>query len=154
MPAAKDHFPLLTAAWLALVALTLLSLGLSEWARDLAWLPLVVAAIMWLKGALIARCFIETHIAHPFIARVVQIFIASRRSPWSSPPSSALPWPAGPPSDPDIPYLTAALSGQPRAGFSLIGRTRKILLSLLHDVNFVFTMRKSIRESTGSRTDP
>jgi len=76
MSATKDHFPLITAAWLTLVALTLLSLGLSEWARDLAWLPLVVAAIMWLKGALIARCFIETHIAHPFIARVVQAFIA------------------------------------------------------------------------------
>lgn len=76
MSATKDHFPLITTAWLTLVALTLLSLGLSEWARDLAWLPLVVAAIMWLKGALIARCFIETHIAHPFIARVVQAFIA------------------------------------------------------------------------------
>ena len=76
MPATKDHFPLLTAAWLALVALTLLSLGLSEWARDVAWLPLIVAAIMWIKGVLIARCFIETHVAHPFIARVVQAFIA------------------------------------------------------------------------------
>lgn len=76
MPAAPDHFRLLTAAWLALVALTLLNLGLSEWARDLAWLPLVIAASMGLKGALIARCFIETHIAHPFIARIVQAFIA------------------------------------------------------------------------------
>ena len=76
MPATKDHFPLLTAAWLALVALTLLSLGLSEWARDVAWLPLIVAAIMWIKGVLIARCFIETHVAHPFIRRVLKIFVA------------------------------------------------------------------------------
>ena len=57
--------------------LTLASLGLSEWFRDLAWLPLVVAGIMWLKGIVaIARCFIEIAIAHPFIARVVKVFIA------------------------------------------------------------------------------
>jgi hypothetical protein len=71
-----DHFSRLTAAWLALVALTLLGLALSEWFRDLRWLPLVVAAILWLKGALVARCFIESHVAHPFIARLLQVFIA------------------------------------------------------------------------------
>lgn len=75
MPA-KDHFALLTAAWLALIALTLASLGLSEWFRELSWLPLVVAAIMWLKSVVVARCFIESHVAHPFIARVLQVFIA------------------------------------------------------------------------------
>lgn len=75
MPA-KDHFPLLTAAWLALVALTLASLGLGEWFRAATWLPALVAAIMWLKGIVIARCFIEAHIAHPFIARVLTVFIA------------------------------------------------------------------------------
>ncbi|WP_295009052.1 hypothetical protein [uncultured Dechloromonas sp.] len=75
MPA-KDHFALITAAWLALVALTLLSLGLGEWFRDVSWLPLVVAAIMWIKGVVVARCFIESHVAHPFIARVLQVFIA------------------------------------------------------------------------------
>lgn len=72
----KDHFPLLTAAWLLLVALTLASLGLSEWFRELSWLPLVVAAIMWTKGLIVARCFIESHVAHPFIARVLKVFIA------------------------------------------------------------------------------
>jgi hypothetical protein len=76
MNAKNDHFPLLTAAWLALVALTLVSLGLSEWFRAADWLPLLVAAIIWFKGALVARCFIETHVAHPFIARVVKTFIA------------------------------------------------------------------------------
>ncbi len=40
------------------------------------WLPLLVAAIIWLKGALVARCFIESHVAHPFIARVLKVFIA------------------------------------------------------------------------------
>lgn len=72
----KDHFALITAAWLALVALTLASLGLGEWFRDVSWLPLVVAAIMWLKGVVVARCFIESHVAHPFIARVLKVFIA------------------------------------------------------------------------------
>lgn len=72
----KDHFPLLTAAWLLLVALTLASLGLSEWSREVTWLPLVVAAIMWIKGVVVARCFIESHVAHPFIARVLKVFIA------------------------------------------------------------------------------
>jgi len=31
---------------------------------------------MWLKGYVIARCFIESHVAHPFIARVLTVFIA------------------------------------------------------------------------------
>ena len=43
-----DRFRLLTAAWLALVALTLVGLGLGEWFRDARWLPLLVAAIIWL----------------------------------------------------------------------------------------------------------
>lgn len=76
MPSKIDHFRLLTAAWLTLVALTLFSLGLSEWFRDARWLPLLVAAIIWLKGALVARCFIESQVAHPFIARVLKVFIA------------------------------------------------------------------------------
>lgn len=66
----------LTYAWLALVALTLLSLGLGQWFHGAAWLPLLVAVIVWLKGALVARCFIESHIAHPFIRRVLNGFVA------------------------------------------------------------------------------
>jgi hypothetical protein len=76
MNSKNDHFFGLTVAWLALVALTLVSLGLSEWFRDARWLPLLVAAIIWLKGALVARSFIESHIAHPFVARVLKVFIA------------------------------------------------------------------------------
>ncbi len=71
-----DHFSALTLTWLALVALTLVSLGLSEWFRSVRWLPLLVAAIIWLKGAMVARWFIESHVAHPFIARIIQAFIA------------------------------------------------------------------------------
>ena len=71
-----DRFHVLTAAWLGLVALTLVGLALGEWFRDARWLPLLVAAIIWLKGALVARHFIESHLAHPFIARLLQGFIA------------------------------------------------------------------------------
>ena len=71
-----DRFRVLTAAWLGLVALTLVGLGLGEWFRAARWLPLLVAAIIWLKGALVARHFIESHIAHPFIARLLRGFIA------------------------------------------------------------------------------
>lgn len=75
MPAKNDRFRLLTASWLLLVALTLASLGLSEWFRSDRWLPLLVAAIIALKGGIVARAFIESHLAHPFIARVVRTFI-------------------------------------------------------------------------------
>jgi hypothetical protein len=71
-----DNFPTLTLAWLALVVLTLVSLGLGEWFRAAAWLPLLVAALIWLKGALVARYFIEVQVTHPFIRRLLQIFIA------------------------------------------------------------------------------
>ena len=76
MVSKNDHFFFFSAAWLILVALTLVSLGLSEWFREVRWLPLLVAAIIWLKGALVARCFIESHVVHPFIARVLSVFIA------------------------------------------------------------------------------
>ena len=76
MDTKTNHFRQLTAAWLGLVTLTLLSLGLSEWFRDIRLLPLLVAAIMWIKGAVVARCFIESHVAHPFIKRVVKVFIS------------------------------------------------------------------------------
>lgn len=68
----------LTATWLVLVALTLFSLGigLGRWFHGAAWLPLLVAAIVWVKGMLVARQFIESQAAHPFIARVLDGFIA------------------------------------------------------------------------------
>lgn len=64
-----------TLTWLALLAMTLSSLALSEGFRQLPGLPLLVALIIWLKGTLVARYFIETRDAHPFIARVVAVFI-------------------------------------------------------------------------------
>lgn len=66
----------LVATWLTLVGLTLLSVLLSHWLQGAAWLQLLVAAIVWIKGDLIARHFVETRIAHPFIRRVTHFFIA------------------------------------------------------------------------------
>lgn len=63
-------------AWLALVALTLLSLGLGQWFHGQRWLPLAVAVIIWIKGMLVARQFIESPSAHRFIARMLNCFIA------------------------------------------------------------------------------
>lgn len=74
--APPDTAATLTAAWLALLALTFLSLGLGQWFHAADWLPLLVAAIVWIKGAVVARCFIEAHQATPFIARLLQVFIA------------------------------------------------------------------------------
>jgi len=70
------HLAPLAHTWLALVALTLLSLGLGQWFGGAAWLPILVAAIVWLKGTLVARRFIESPLAHPFIAWVLRAFIA------------------------------------------------------------------------------
>lgn len=67
--------PLVTA-WLALVALTLLSLGLGQWFHGATWLPVLVAAIVWLKGSLVASRFIEAELATPFIRNVLRGFIA------------------------------------------------------------------------------
>ncbi|UCV12885.1 hypothetical protein KI614_06660 [Dechloromonas denitrificans] len=66
----------LTEAWLVLCLLTVLSLGLGQWFHGAPWLPLLVAAIVWFKGMLVAHRFIESRLAHPFIARVLAIFIA------------------------------------------------------------------------------
>jgi sorbitol-specific phosphotransferase system component IIBC len=66
----------LTYAWLGLVVLTLISPLLAELLQGAVWLQLLVAAIIWLKGWLIAHQFIEIHLAHPFIRRVTLIFVA------------------------------------------------------------------------------
>lgn len=65
----------LALAWLALVALTFLSLGLGEWFDQEIGLQAAVALVIWLKGALVARHFIEAPLAHRFIRRVLYAFI-------------------------------------------------------------------------------
>ncbi|MDO9598702.1 MAG: hypothetical protein Q7J47_13355 [Azoarcus sp.] len=39
-------------------------------------MPWIVAAIIWIKGSLVARHFIESALVHPFIRNVLRIFIA------------------------------------------------------------------------------
>ena len=65
-----------THAWLGLVALTFASLYLSHWFHGTAWLQILVAAILWLKGILVAKKFIEIKATHTFIRRVVLGFVA------------------------------------------------------------------------------
>ena len=65
----------LSTAWLVLVALTLISPCLGQWLHGAGWLQLLVAGIVWLKGWLNARQFIEIELTHPFIRRVMQGFI-------------------------------------------------------------------------------
>ena len=65
----------LSSAWLILVTLTLIAPFLGLWLHGAGWLQLLVAGIIWVKGWLIARQFIEIELAHPFIRRVMQGFI-------------------------------------------------------------------------------
>lgn len=66
----------LFGVWLVLCILTLLSLGLGQGFHSAHWLPALVAAIVWVKGWLVSRYFIETQLATPFIRRVVAVFTA------------------------------------------------------------------------------
>ena len=66
----------LTLCWLGLSVLTVLSVELGRWFHGAAWLPLPVAAIVWIKSSLVARHFIESRLAHPFIAWVLGAFVA------------------------------------------------------------------------------
>ena len=72
----NSKFPLPVFAWLALLALSFIGLGLGEWFGHARWMPLLVAAIIWAKGSMVARYFIESDKAHSFIAWVIRIFIA------------------------------------------------------------------------------
>lgn len=66
----------LVLTWLALVGLTLLSPQLGNGVGGQEAVQLIVAAIIWLKGHLVARHFIEAELAHPFIRNVLRFFIA------------------------------------------------------------------------------
>lgn len=66
----------LLIAWGVLCLLTLLSLLLGRMFHLADWLPLWVAAIVWIKGWLVCRYFLESGTAHPFIRRLLAAFIA------------------------------------------------------------------------------
>ncbi|MFO1404970.1 MAG: hypothetical protein U1E96_10365 [Azonexus sp.] len=72
----REHYSELLVTWLVLVGLTLASLGLGQWFHGASWLPVLVAALVWIKSFLVARRFIEANLAHPYVARLVAIFIA------------------------------------------------------------------------------
>lgn len=65
----------LVLAWLGLLLLTLASLVLGNRFGHAAWMPLPVAAIIWIKGTVVSSCFIESNRAHPLIAWIVRVFI-------------------------------------------------------------------------------
>lgn len=62
--------------WLGLLLLTVISLALGARFGAASWMPLIVAAIIWIKANIVARYFIESHLAHPFITWVLRVFIA------------------------------------------------------------------------------
>lgn len=72
----NDNTPIPVVPWLALLALTLVSLILGKRFGHAPWMPLIVAAIIWIKGTLVARYFIESHDVHYVIALIMKIFIA------------------------------------------------------------------------------
>lgn len=72
----NSKIPLPVLAWLALLALSFAGLFLGELFGHAPWMPLLVAAIIWAKGSLVARYFIESHQAHPYIAWVIRVFVA------------------------------------------------------------------------------
>lgn len=66
----------LVLTWLALVGLTLLSPQLGNGVGGQEAVQLIVAAIIWIKGHLVARHFIEAELAHSFLRKVLRFFIA------------------------------------------------------------------------------
>lgn len=67
---------LLSKAWAILLALTVVSIVLGENHGHASWMPYLVAAIIWIKGTVVARYFLESRTVHPFIAWLLRIFIA------------------------------------------------------------------------------
>ena len=72
----NDNMRSLVLPWLGLLALTLASLVLGNRFGHAPWMPLLVAAIIWIKATVVAHYFIESNAAHPFIAWIVRAFIA------------------------------------------------------------------------------
>lgn len=67
---------LLGLTWLTLVSLTIASPWIGGSLGDQSLAQVLVAAIIWIKGRLVAHHFIEAGRAHPFIRNVLRFFIA------------------------------------------------------------------------------
>lgn len=62
--------------WLVLVGLSVASPWIGGHLGDQTLAQVLVAAIIWIKGRLVAHHFIEAELAHPFIRNVLRFFIA------------------------------------------------------------------------------
>lgn len=80
MPTADDspntRLAPLVLAWLGLVSLSVLSVFIGEWFGDADVLPPLVGAIVWLKGWLVARFFLEARLCRTLIRRIIWAFVA------------------------------------------------------------------------------
>ncbi|HYD95761.1 MAG TPA: hypothetical protein VEC01_10580 [Noviherbaspirillum sp.] len=76
MKTAAEKKPLHLQAWAVLLALTGISLLLGASFGHARWMPLLVAALIWVKGMVVARVFLESRDIHPFIGWLLRIFIA------------------------------------------------------------------------------
>ena len=66
----------LVPVWAGLMVLTALSILLGEHHGHASWMPLLVAVIIWIKGTMVARYFLESDRSHPFITWLLRAFIA------------------------------------------------------------------------------
>lgn len=63
-------------AWSGLLLLTMAGLLVGSAWGHASWLPVVVAALIWIKGWVVGRYFLNIHDAHPYVAWLVRIFTA------------------------------------------------------------------------------
>lgn len=66
----------LTWAWMGLLFLTAVGLATGQMSGHASWLPALVALLIWLKGWIVARYFLNADEAHPFVTWLVRIFTA------------------------------------------------------------------------------
>lgn len=66
----------LLTAWFGLLLLTAVGLLVGRSFGHAAWMPILVSALIWLKGWLVGRYFLNVNEAHPYVAWVVRVFTA------------------------------------------------------------------------------
>lgn len=66
----------LVYAWSGLLLLTVAGLLVGSAWGHASWLPVLVAGLIWLKGWVVGRYFLNIDDAHPYVAWLVRIFTA------------------------------------------------------------------------------
>lgn len=66
----------LTWAWLGLLLLTAVGLVTGQTSGHASWLPILVAPLIWMKGWVVARYFLNAGEAHPYVSWLVRVFTA------------------------------------------------------------------------------